>query len=134
MRLRTPLRQVSPRTAQWRLWRKKNADRVAVRCRGLCDGCGQLAALDVHHVDGRESEPFSSLAELCAGLCRPCHKAVTGEVGNGINFPLRRRLAAEALERLNNRFSLKAETLNEAMRLLKKGWEFDSSRQEITRL
>ena len=134
MRLRTPLRQVSPKTAQWRRWRLKNYGRLAIRCSGVCEGCRQPNNLDPHHVAGREEEPFSSLSEMLAGLCRACHRSVTGEVGNGINFPLRRRLAAEALERLNTRFSMKAENLEQALRLLKKGWEFDSTRQEIVRL
>lgn len=133
MRLRSPLRQVSPKTAQWQLWRKKNADRVSARCRGLCEGCGQSDRLDVHHVAGREEEPFSSLAELTAGLCRTCHRSVTGELGRGINVGLRGRLASDALQRLNERFGLKAGSLNEALRQMKKSYEWDAARRDIAR-
>ena len=120
MRLRSPLRQISPKTAQWRSHRLRQYGLLSLRCRGICEGCGQPANLDPHHIIGREEEPLASSVELLAGLCRTCHRAVTGEVGNGINFALRRKIAAHALDRLNKKYGLRAETLNEAVRVLKK--------------
>ena len=133
MRLRSPLRQVSPKTAQWRTWRLRNYGLLAIRCRGICEGCGQPNNLDPHHVAGREEEPFSSLVQLLAGLCRDCHRSVTGELGRGINVGLRGRLASDALQRLNERFGLKAGSLNEALRQLKKSYEWDAARRDIAR-
>lgn len=128
MRLRSPLRQISPKTAQWRSHRLRNYGLLSLRCKGICEGCGQPANLDPHHIQGREEEPISSMVELLAGLCRGCHRAVTGEVGNGINWGLRHKLNAAALDRLNTKYKLRAETINEAVRQLKK---FHSDRLEI---
>lgn len=133
MRLRSPLRPIAPKAAQWRSWRLANAGLVSARCRGRCEGCGGVAKLDVHHVAGREEEPFSSLAELTAGLCRDCHRAVTGELGNGINWGLRGKLASDALTRLNDRYNLRADSLKMALARLKKLYTFDEKNTRLVR-
>ena len=127
MRLRSPLRQVSPKTAQWRSWRLRNYGLLALRCKGRCEGCGQPGNLDPHHVIGREEEPFSSHVALLAGLCRDCHNAVTGTIGRGINVGLRGRLASDALSRLNTTFGLKADSLHGALRQMKKTYQWDGT-------
>lgn len=139
MRLRSPLRQISPKTAQWRSWRVRQRIRLETdtsrsTSRGLCEGCGERARLEVHHVAGREEEPFSSLAELTAGLCAECHRAVTGVVGRGVNVGLRGKLASDALSRLNRSFGLKADSLNGALRQMKKTYRWDSAGCSITRI
>jgi 5-methylcytosine-specific restriction endonuclease McrA len=103
VRLRTPIRQRGAQTLRWEAWRRLNAELLRRRCNGHCEGCGVLAPLDVHHVIGRRDEPWSSHIALLAGLCRSCHRSVTGEIG-GTNHELRRRLDDEAQFRLFKAF------------------------------
>jgi hypothetical protein len=131
MRLRTPLRQISPKTAQWKRWRDKNYGLLGLRCHGICEGCRQPASLEPHHIVGREEEPYSSLRELLAGLCDGCHDSVTGVVGRGINVGLRARLASDGLHRLNEKYRLNAESLNQALRSMKKNYAWEPTRCEI---
>ena len=109
----------------------KNYGLLALRCRGVCEACGEPNNLDPHHIAGREEEPFSSLVQLLAGLCRDCHKKATGELGRGIDVALRARLAANALERVRLSYGVTAGTLNEALRLLKKRYQYDISTNSI---
>jgi len=52
-------------------WKSRRA-RVMKRCGGICEGCGDSAAVEVHHLTYRHfMEEF--LFEL-VGLCQPCHE------------------------------------------------------------
>lgn len=135
MRLRTPIRQQGVRTARWARWRSYNYGLLAMRCRGVCENpaCKAQAPLEPHHIIGREEEPFSSLVELLAGLCRPCHRAVTGEVGRGIDVGLRGRLSGAARERLGERFRINADSIPIALRKLKRAYVWDAERNALTR-
>ncbi len=130
-RLKSPLRQIAPKTMAWRRWRQLQYGLLAARCRGICEGCGTWAALEPHHVIGREEEPWASLSELLAGLCRTCHRKVTGELGRGIDVGLRARLADKARERLTQRFSLTSDSTEAALRKLKRTHTFDPIRCQI---
>lgn len=133
MRLRSPIRQVSVKTAAWKRWRDYNYGLLGLRCQGRCEGCQQSMKLDPHHVWGRGDEPFSSMVESLAGLCRPCHDSVTGMVGRGINVGLRGRLASDALRRLNDRFGMSAGSINTALSKLKRQYEYSPSSNSLTR-
>ena len=99
---------------------------LSLRCRGVCEGCGKPNNLDPHHIMGREDEPFSSMVQLLAGLCRECHRKVTGELGRGIDVGLRARLSSDALARLRLTHGTYT-TLNEALRRMKKAYRYDES-------
>jgi hypothetical protein len=131
MRLKSPMRQVSEKTAEWRRWRLQNYALLTKRCYGACEGCGLRVSLEPHHVAGREEEPFSSAVELLAGLCRGCHRGVTGEVGRGINVGLRARLASDALQRLTARYEVHAGNLNAALKQMKRLYTYDPTRNSI---
>ena len=109
MRLRTPIRQRGAQTLRWEAWRRLNAELLRRRCNGHCEGCGAQGPLDVHHVVGRRDEPWSSHVALLAGLCRSCHRSVTGEVG-GTNHELRRQLDLAASVRLSDAFGVSTVT------------------------
>jgi hypothetical protein len=127
MRLRTPLRTVGVTTLRWQRWRAKNVGLVSLRCHGICEGCGKASKLDAHHVIGRADEPFSSMVELLAGLCRPCHMSVTGTIGGGINGALRIRLSRDAYNRLTARYGVLGGTLAMQIKALKKGFEYSAA-------
>lgn len=99
-RLRRPLRQVGRKAQEWKRWRDTNYGLLALRVRGRCEGCKQERPLDPHHVIGRDDEPWSSIVQLLAGLCRICHNGTTGQLGSGIDWELRERLEKEAANRL----------------------------------
>ena len=98
------MKPIGKRTQRWAAWRRKNYGLLALRCRGVCEGCGGRTPLDPHHVIGRESEPFSSHVSLLAGLCRSCHRAVTGEPGSGIELTLNAMLMERAEARFRDVF------------------------------
>lgn len=104
MRLRSPLKQVGKRALRWAAWRRKNYGLLALRCRGVCEGCGSRAPLDPHHVFGRQDEPFSSHVSMLAGLCRDCHNQITGMPWSGINSDLARKVNSAADERRRKTF------------------------------
>lgn len=59
-------------TAQWRMIRAK----VLKRCGGICEGCGDRPATQVHHLT-YERLGHEMLFDL-VGLCRQCHESVHG--------------------------------------------------------
>ena len=133
-RLRSPMKPIGSRTLRWQKWRAKNYELLRRRCRGVCEGCGKPNKLDVHHVIGRQDEPFSSHVACLAGLCRPCHEAVTGRVGTGIDLDLLRIL----LDRANSRmefslgFGTQALITPESPRD-PRDWEYDPASNSIVR-
>lgn len=62
---------------EWRELRRK----VMARCRGVCEGCGARAAVQVHHLTyrrlGREM-----LFDL-VGVCLPCHEEIHRDAAGG---------------------------------------------------
>ena len=121
MRLRSPLKPIGKHTAKWKRWRDKNYGLLALRCKGICEGCGSRAPLDVHHLIGRRDEPFSSHVVCLAGLCRPCHIAVT----NHTDRRLERRLEGDAHARWMVEFG--------SLIIPKDAWEYDSATNRIVR-
>jgi hypothetical protein len=67
------------------LWRDKKA-KVMLRCKRICEGCGNRRAVEVHHVRYPAwpcmpgSEEWKRLEKLydLVGLCEACHEDVYG--------------------------------------------------------
>lgn len=53
-------------------WRMKR-DAVMRRCGGICEGCGEARAVDVHHLT--YAHVGAELLFELVGLCRSCHEA-----------------------------------------------------------
>lgn len=142
MRLRTPLRKRGVTTERWARWRDKNRAIVAARARGRCEGCGATdGPRELHHCFGRShiiSEPWASLAAMCASLCLPCHRDIT----NGGDPYLTLQMRSEALWRLRDQFGgllpmypdLDAvEVARLYVSALSEEWEFDPDRCAVVR-
>lgn len=104
---RTPITAYGKRRRQKQRWHTFCRDSVIARARweraGLCEGCGERPGTEWAHLFGRGnviSEPWCSLSELTAWLCRPCHDAVDRRHEQ----PLSDRLRWAALGRLELRW------------------------------
>jgi 5-methylcytosine-specific restriction endonuclease McrA len=67
------MHQVYLETEGWLRLRRK----VMKRCAGLCEACGRVPAVEVHHLT-YEHWRKERLSEL-QGLCRKCHRAKHGK-------------------------------------------------------
>lgn len=77
--------------------------RATVRGELRCEGCGEPARLDFAHLFRRGNiiaEPWCSLPEMAAALCRTCHRRIDEARDPRLLVALRFR----ALQRLRERF------------------------------
>jgi hypothetical protein len=78
--------------------------RATIRGELRCEGCNEPVRLDWAHLFGRGNviaEPWCSLPELTAALCRSCHRSIDTAAAPG----LRSYLRTAALALLATRFA-----------------------------
>lgn len=116
-------------------WQARNYAVADSRARGVCEGCGASGSrLEHHHIAGRsDQEPWVSVAELIAVLCVPCHKAVTGVIGGGINARLQMELSDAAKERLHQNYGIQPGSLLEMLKKLKRTFDYSAESNRLIR-
>jgi len=141
-----PLRARGAKTERWERWHARSRRVVfgrVLRNRGRCEAPGcQAQATEWCHLVGRGNlvaEPFTSLPELTAGLCRDHHNAIDRHLDDD----LRRALTRRGYEWLVEWYEVRTpaedagddplDLVREYVRRMELEWKWDADRLELAR-